>query len=258
MNVIKVGQKIAQAIERSHPLNLKGLPIAPAKKIFEHNNPYILEALPSYLINPEEIKLLSLFDGKPLNKVIRFLDKAGESSEKFVKTMERFFIKKSPVKSGISEIEMETLFKKAFPNIKIPYGINEDAFIYLNNLSRETGSQFDAHGIAKYTVADQLKQLNNLLTNGIDKSKLFYTAPLVAKTSGIGGGLGTAGGHAYRDGSFILVSGKGKNLIKDGIDHVIVNDAYYNIFDDLVAKFPHVKFVKANVASEYFEKIARN
>jgi len=73
----------------------------------------------------------------------------------------------------------------------------------------------------------------------------------------LGAGLGTSGGHAYRDGSFIIASGKNKTLLDNGIEHVIVNDAYYNVIDDLARKFPNINFVKADVAAEYFEDLAK-
>ncbi|MCK7520989.1 MAG: hypothetical protein MZV64_26490 [Ignavibacteriales bacterium] len=112
-----------------------------------------------------------------------------------------------------------------------------------------------AHGLAKISVSDQLNQLNTLLSKGIDKNKTFYTAPLALKDSRAASGFGTGGGHAYRDGSFIVVGPKNGNLSDDGIKYVIVNDAYYNIIDDLSRKFAHVEFIKADVAAERFEQI---
>ena len=105
-------------------------------------------------------------------------------------------------------------------------------------------------------MPDQLRQLNGLLTKGIDKSRNFYTAPLAGK-AGVGAGLGTGGGHAYRDGSFIITAGKDKSLISDGIENVIVNDAYYPIINDLRLKFPKINFVKAEDAVQYFTNLAR-
>ncbi|MDR1327054.1 MAG: hypothetical protein LBJ74_01465, partial [Heliobacteriaceae bacterium] len=119
-------------------------------------------------------------------------------------------------------------------------------------------SKFDAHGVTKWGVTDQLKQLNNILTHGIDKNRPFCTAPLAVSSknaAGAGAGLGTAGGHATRDGSFIIVSGKGKTLTNDGIEHVVVNDAYYSIISDLQRKFPKINFIKADRAAEFFNRL---
>lgn len=255
MSFLKVGQKVLKAFGESHCLNLSGVPIKPVKALFEFKNPHILEVLPDHLCTPASVEKLKMLDGKPIGGVVKFLDKFGQSEDDFVTAINKFFRNKLP--KGFSESEFQVLYKKAFPNIKVPSGANEDAFLYLNRLSRETGSQFDAHGIAKLSVGEQLKQLNELLSKGIDKNRAFYTAPLEAKTAGLGAGLGTAGGHAYRDGSFIVVSGKNKTLTEHGIEHVIVNDAYYNIVDDLARKFPDVNFVKADIAAEYFENLAK-
>lgn len=187
------------------------------------------------------------------------LTKSNEALNKWsesLKTGLKGFVSKKPgANIGIAENEMQSLYLKAFNGIKVPMNANDEAFLYLNRLDKEIASQFDAHGLAKINVPDQLKQLNNLLTKGIDKSRNFYTAPLATKTTGVGAGLGTGGGHAYRDGSFIIVSGKNKTIAKDGIDYVIVNDAYYNIIDDLAKKFPQQKFVRADEATGFFNKM---
>ena len=154
---------------------------------------------------------------------------------------------------GFNDAELSNLYKKAFPNVKVPTDVNIDAMVFLNDLDIEIASQFDAHGIAKVSVTDQLKQLNSILINGIDSSRDLYTAPLAAP-KGVGAGLGTGGGHAYRDGSFIIVSGKGKTLATGGIETVIVNDAYYSIIEDLRQKFPNIKFVKAEDAADFFNR----
>ena len=156
-------------------------------------------------------------------------------------------------KKGFDNGELKALYKKAFPNGKVPTDCNLDAYVYVAMLPENIGSKFDAHGIAKISVTDHLKQLNKLLTEGIDNTKSFYTAPLVAP-KGVGAGIGTSG-SAYRDGSFILVGDKGKLIEDSGIKHVIVNDSYYNIISDLQRKFPDVNFVRADNAVNYFSKL---
>ena len=164
------------------------------------------------------------------------------------------FSKLSKQPEGFTKEEMSQLYQKAFNGSKVPTGVNYDAFVYLNNLNPQVASRFDAHGLAKIGVADQLAQLNNLLTKGIDKNRQFFTAPLAVAddAAGIGAGLGTAGGHAYRDGSFIVVAAKDKKLAQDGISYVIVNDAYYNIIDDLAKRFPDRQFIRADKAADFF------
>ena len=226
---MKIGAAIWNAVKKAYPLSSQGVSRMPNNLKFDLKNPYILEA-----ISEQKLRNFSKFDGKDLQEVCKLLDKSSSGK-------------------GFTDFEIQALYKKAFPNIKIPTGANEDAIIYLSRLSPEVGSKFDAHGLAKLSITDQLKQLNNLLANGIDNTRAFHTAPLAAP-KGIGVGIGT-GGHAYYDGSFILVGEKGKLITEDGIKHVIVNDAYYNIIKDLQLKFSDVNFVRADQAVEYFSKL---
>lgn len=224
---MKLGSVIFNAVKKSYPLSSNGVSRMPKGLKFDLKNPYILEVLPE-----GDIAQFAKYDGNDLKAVCNILDNT---------------------KKGFDGGELKALYKKAFPNIKVPTDVNTDAMIYLNELSESVGSKFDAHGIAKISVTDHLKQLNRLLTEGIDSSRDFYTAPLVAP-KGVGSGFGTAG-SAYRDGSFILVGEKGKLIADSGIKHVIVNDAYYSIIDDLQRKFPDVNFVRADRAVEYFNKL---
>ena len=163
------------------------------------------------------------------------------------------FVQPEQKAAAFSKEELKNLYQKAFGSSKVPSGVNYDAFVYLNDLNPEIASKFDAHGLAKIGVADQLAQLNTLLSKGIDKNRAFFTAPLaVTESAGAGAGLGTAGGHAYRDGSFIVVGAKNKLIQNDGIKYVIVNDAYYNIIDDLAKRFPNQEFIRADKAAAFF------
>lgn len=223
----KIGSKIFNAVKNSYPISANGVSKMPEKLKFDMKNPYILEALPENQAD-EFVK----FDGQDLKAVCNKLDE---------------------VRKGFDEGELKALYKKAFPNIKPPTDVNCDAMVYLNDLPENIGAKFDAKGIAKISVTDQLRQLNDLLTRGIDPSRPFYTAPLVVP-KGMGVAYGTPGG-AYRDGSFIIVGEKSKLITESGIKHVIVNDAYYNIVSDLQRKFPDVNFVRADKAVEYFKKL---
>lgn len=224
---MKIGSVIFNAVKKAYPLGADGVSKLPKNLKFDLKNPYILEALPE-----ADIAKFSKYDGSDLKGVCNILDKA---------------------KKGFDNGELKTLYKKAFPNGKVPTDCNLDAYVYVAMLPENIGSKFDAHGIAKISVTDHLKQLNRLLTGGIDNTKPFYTAPLVAP-KGVGAGIGTSG-SAYRDGSFILVGDKGKLIEDSGIKHVIVNDAYYNIISDLQRKFPDVNFIRADNALDYFSKL---
>lgn len=241
---IKLGTRIFKSVKNAYPLTLSGKTKMPSNIKFSLENPYILEALPEKAIGD-----LKILEGKKLKTVCSILDNDNPSN-----IINRYKKLLSINTKGFNETELQLLYKKAFPNTKVPTDANYDAFIFLNNLSPEIGAKFDAHGLAKVSVTDQLKQLNKLLSKGIDNNKPFYTAPLATRND-VGSGLGTAGGHAYRDGSFIIVSDKSKKLCEDGIKHVIVNDAYYKIINDLQKKFPNINFVRADEAVEYFSKL---
>lgn len=235
-----IGQKLFNAYQRGFPWNLAGTAISPAKALFSLKNPYILEAVPDRFV-----KQLSEFEGKSLKAVCLAIDKESKTPgflDKLIAKHNRLF------KRGFNEQELKSLLKKAGYSRT---SSNYDAMLHLNKLSPDIGSHYDAHGVAKISISDQLRQLNILLTKGIDPARPFCTAPLVAP-KGLGAGIGTSGGHAYRDGSFIITGAKGKTLA-DGIKHVIVNDAYYNIIDDLQRKFPNVNFVRADKAAAYFQ-----
>lgn len=243
-----LGKCIYESWLRSRPISATtGKTLIKPEKKFSLKNPYILEAIPDKYISK-----LSIFEGKKLSTVRRVLD-----SSDSVNIINRYKRVVTTVSNGFTQQEITQLINKA--NIRGKHGMNSnlDAMVYLCELDGKIAQHFDAHGIAKVSLSEQLKQLNNLLSRGIDKTKPFYTAPLDIPNElrrGLGSALGTAGGCAYRDGSFIVVSGKGKNLLNDGIEHVIVNDVYYGIIDDLIAKFPNINFIKAENAAKYFNK----
>ncbi len=241
---VKLGTKLFKSVQKAYPISTNGQSLMAKNVKFDIKNPYILEVLPE-----ERIDELCIFNGKKLKTVCSILD-----NDNYIDIKNRYKKLLPEISKGFSDDELNSLYKKAFPNIKIPTDVNCDAFVLLNNLSPEIGSKFDAHGIAKISITDHLRQLNKLLTDGINPDKPFYTAPLVAKGN-VGAGIGTANGSAYRDGSFILVSDKSNKLCKNGIKHVIVNDAYYNIISDLQKKFPNVNFVRADNAVEYFSNL---
>lgn len=240
-----LGLKILRNFEKAYPVNINGMVKKPARATFSLSNPYILESVPDSML-----KELSIFEGKKLNTVCRVLD-----DKNYPQILSAF---KKIITKSFSEAELQKLYKKSFPWGKVPSDVNLDAMVYLNNLSEKIGMRYDAHGIAKGSIPEQLKQLNKILGGGIDKTRKLYTAPLAVPSDiarGAGAGLGTAGGCAYRDGSFILLSEKDKLISDSGIKSVIVNDVYYPIMQDLRKKFPSVNFMRADEAANILNKI---
>lgn len=126
-----------------------------------------------------------------------------------------------------------------------------------NAIDWQIGEQFDAHGIAKDSVPRQFDQLIFLLDNGIDSSRNFHTAPLEKSPdkAGMGAGIGTAGGTAYKDGCFILLGDPGKQISESGIKNVLVNDTYYDAIDRLSQAYPDINFIRADQANQELKKI---
>lgn len=241
--MLKLGTKIYNAVLKSKPILIDGSPAISKRSIFSIKDPYILECLPE-----SELEVLSRMEGKKLNTVCRVLD-----SPNYTQILQRFT--RFCTGRGFSEIELKQLLKKAFNGNKAPNPLNSNLDAMLNLKLGDTGMLFDSHGISKVSIPEHLSQLNTLLTKGIDKTKNFYTAPLDIPDNiraGAGAAMGTSSGCAVRDGSFIITSGKGKSLVNDGIENVIVNDAYYKIIDDLRARFPQINFIRADEATEYF------
>ncbi len=252
---VNLGTRIVKALEKGQPLTTK-MNTSATRNItkFKMDNPYILESLPNKILDNKQVfDDMFLLQGKDIKKVEKFLNNVGNDNNTLSQALSKLrniFYKKQ---KSFSDEEINSLIKKAFPHTKIPTDVNCDAFVYLSSLPKETGCRFDAHGMGKISITQQLKDLNTIIEKGLKKN--LCTAPLVAKNDKIGAGLGTAGGHAYYDGSFILVGEKDKMLQDSGIKHVIVNDAYYKIIDDLQAKFKDINFVRADNAVEYFKNI---
>lgn len=243
-----LGNLILAAVKRGRPILTNGKTSIYNAQKFSLKNPYIQEVLPE-----SSLAQLSVFEGKKLSTVCRIIDNPDSA-----KIMQRYDTFVKTFSKGFSDKEIKALITKAALGGKHPSNSNLDAMVYLTKLDGNVAQHFDAHGIAKGLYAEQLEQLNNLLTKGIDKNKKFFTAPLDIPNNaraGAGAALGTSGGCAARDGSFIIVSAKGKKIADNGIETVIVNDVYYNIINDLAKKFPTVKFIKAENAPEYFNRM---
>lgn len=106
----------------------------------------------------------------------------------------------------------------------------------------DIGKDFDSHGISK---TDQLEKLLNLLEDGIDTSKTFYTAPFELPDeykATLGAALGTGDGTAYKDGIAVVTSGFKGKLSVDGIKHVFINDVYQVLRGPLEKAFPKYQF----------------
>lgn len=105
-------------------------------------------------------------------------------------------------------------------------------------------SEIIGHGLTK---GDYFAELDNLLTNGVDKSKPFYSAPLGGKQL-----VGVDQGLAHADGPFIVIdNGSGR------FNQVLVNDIEdpdfaINAIKYLKSKYPNVQFIPYSKTNNLF------
>jgi len=127
-----------------------------------------------------------------------------------------------------------------------------------SKLGDEIGQKFRAHGIAK---SRQLDSLLNLLDNGINTKKPFYTADLFrSDESEISGAVGAAG--PYDTGGFIVLGEPrrasqaiGSNDIpKTGVAGVLVNREWYDAIPPLEKAHPNIKFIRADRMKEELQQ----
>ena len=155
----------------------------------------------------------------------------------------------------LQEADVQKLQAEAWKRAKGNNDVNLD--MMLTTIDWQIGQHFDAHGIAKISITDQLRQLITLLEKGIDPNRPFHTAPLEVNPNlkaQVGAGLGTAGGTSRNDGSFIILGDVDRPL-KKGIRYVIVNDAYYEGVDRLQRAFPLITFMRADQANDRLREI---
>lgn len=168
-------------------------------------------------------------------------------------TKEKIETTKKP--SPLTAKEINEIQQKARNKTRIEGNID----LMIHRVDWKIGQRFDAHGLAKIGVANQLQQLLNLLENGINPNKPFYTAPLETNPDskdGLGAGMGTGGGTAYKDGSFIVLGEIDEKIEQSGIKYVAVNDAYYDSMERLQEAYPEVNFIKADELNNVLKKIA--
>jgi hypothetical protein len=145
------------------------------------------------------------------------------------------------------------------------YPGTEDLSGALEQMPKEVGNRFDAHGIDGTTKNQNLESLVALLTNGVESGKTLHSMPLIYDVNLTG--LGAA--SPYPDGGIIVVgpvNGKdnSKKLIVDpekattNIEYVLLDREFYFAMPQLEKVFPKVKFVKASEAVAFFTEEVRD
>lgn len=122
----------------------------------------------------------------------------------------------------------------------------------LENSPKDVQSRH-AHGMAKATPAAAVRDLKDILENGIDQNRgqgRLFTAPLsqgklTAEQRSAMSASGTSSGSAYSDGAFTLIAKEGVGDIRSvsEIDAVMVNSAVpQEVVNGLRQDFPDMKF----------------
>lgn len=114
------------------------------------------------------------------------------------------------------------------------------------------GEFFEAHGIAKGKVSEQLFSLINLLKNGPDPNR-----PSLETTTYDAESDPHAAGGANKNGEFVLLGPKRRRMSvadKLNVETVFVNDSCINIIPDLQEMFPNVKFVARDDVQDFFDQ----
>ena len=193
------------------------------------------------------------------NHLAKMLEQTGQrqSPESKLKIEEKRELDEEEVKTLANEAGM---FIRNYES-KEPRGMFEEGYngeaLGLGRLEvdPEIGKHFQAHGIAKGTIGEQLRSLNQLLGRGIDKEKPFYTTALRLadeEEAALAGAVGTLG--PYEGGSFIVISEPDRS-IKDGVGGVVVNEHFYNTIPKLEERFPGVEFIKASELANTLKRL---
>jgi hypothetical protein len=167
-------------------------------------------------------------------------------------------------KHGLSEEDIREIsrsacaFVESQPTVKLPFGempydSKSDMMIGLHQIPDEVGKRFDAHGIAKGLVADQIRSLNQLLTTGIDPHKPFHSMPLKGAESAAAA-LGAAGPYA---GSFVILGEVDRQLM-DGIRYVLTDPSFETSIPLLAERFPEVDFIPVSSAAQRLQEVSNS
>jgi hypothetical protein len=193
-------------------------------------------------------KILSLLQAKGISVI----EKRGDSGLKIEEAKE--------LASHASAIYRKNLRNEEFSFGSGPKqgNVTVDLMSARQEISPDIGKRFDAHGIAKGSVAEQLESLNRLLTKGPDPSKTLHTTKLrLSERDEIAAAAAIGAGGPYSNGGFIIVSHPDK-MIADGIAGVLVNEHFYEAIPVLRLRFPEVKFIRADELKTGLEELLVN
>lgn len=126
-----------------------------------------------------------------------------------------------------------------------------DLMTYRDDLDPAIGKHFEAHGIAKGTMTEQLRALVRFLTVGIDSTRSFHSMALRLTDEyeeASAGAMGAAG--PYTDGGFIVLGHPDQSIRSSGFGAVLVNDHFYPAIPRLQKAFPQFRIIRADQMQE--------
>lgn len=98
-----------------------------------------------------------------------------------------------------------------------------------------------AHGMAKGSDSEMLARLRTILRHGTNPNKNFYTSTVGKIDPMARVHMGTASGHAYSDGPFMLLTKEPLNTVRPGaFSHVLINDGMGDEALELANKYKAV------------------
>ena len=237
------------------------------------------------LFNPEQRALIAVKKGEKIAKdgsnILGIT--LGLSGEETGKTFKKLGALKpeAPAKAVLpTKAEAERL-SVPFSELQIDrHGWSDDAMVTATGYNTKTdtpfettqfGHNYQAHGMTKQIGPNTaLKAVIKMFSDGIDPKKSFHTAPYrlpesttTEERAGIGAGLGTGGGEAWKEGPITIVSKSGPrgqqiNNIRD-IGFVVVNDGAFKDPDAAVTilreRLPKsVQVIKMSEEAKYLVK----
>lgn len=139
-------------------------------------------------------------------------------------------------------------FKKAQQNeLNDPMGYG--THVDFDSIPAEVGEKFDAHGMSGE------KNLINILNNGVDPNRSFYSDTLAGGRSDRRTNTGM---DLKRNTPFVLIGKPGVSIRKGGVAGVIVSGHHAPQIPDLERAFPGVKFIPADQAASVLKKLGGN
>lgn len=145
--------------------------------------------------------------------------------------------------------EMRSLANMRYTSLGIIQAIGDDGLerAMKDAMPSEVGRQFQGHGFGKSGSA--IQELVDVLKNGIDKDRTFYTTSIYYNPEA-GGALGAD--MPFTTGGLICVFGRGDSQGDNGIQSVLVGAWYINAIDTMRKNYPDITFVPWHDAPEYY------